>query len=118
MIAEGKRSTCDAATHIRELKALVEETVDEGAVRRESRMFKALSDPSRLRILRLVADREMCVCEVMAAFDMTQPNASHHLGILEDAGLLRARTEGRWTFYKIAEPSLLDLVERIGKGSG
>jgi len=116
LIAEGKRPVCDPTDYIQELKELVEETVDEKTVRRSSRVFKALSEPSRLRIIRLVAVRDLCVCEIMAALDMTQPTASHHLNILEGAGLLRVRREGKWTFYGIAEPDLVDLIERIGKG--
>ncbi len=118
LIADGKRPACDPRKHIQELKGLVEKTVDEGAIKRSSRIFKALSDPSRLRMMRLLAVRDLCVCEVMAALDMTQPTASHHLNILEDTGLLRAKREGKWTFYGIAEPSLVDLIERIGRRLG
>jgi len=118
LIAEGKRAVCDPTEYIEELKELVEKTVDEEMVRRGSKVFRALSEPSRLKIVRLLKVRDLCVCEIMAAFDMTQPTASHHLNILEDAGLVTARREGKWTFYGIAEPSLIALIEQISRGLG
>ena len=79
-------------------------------------MFKALGDESRLSILRLLQKREMCVCEIMIALEMTQPTASHHLGILERAGLVRERRDGRWVFYSIPRlqvKSLLEMAEKV-----
>ena len=70
-----------------------------------SRFFKALADGIRLRILSLLVTREMCVCEVMVALDLTQPTASHHLGILENVGLVKHRKEGKWVFYRLSDPS-------------
>ena len=62
---------------------------------------KALSDETRLRILNLLLERECCVCEVMQALDISQTRASRNLGILQDAGFLKARREGLWIFYFI-----------------
>ena len=70
-------------------------------------MFKALADETRLKILRLLAKREMCVCEVMAALDLTQPTASHHLRILEHTGLVKDRKDGKWVFYSLADPVVM-----------
>jgi len=47
----------------------------------------------------------MCVCEVMVALDLTQPTASHHLRILENVGLVKARKEGKWVFYALPDPA-------------
>ncbi len=86
------------------LKALAEKNVsNEGAVRK-AKFFKALADPTRLRILGLLEVREMCVCEVMVALDLTQPTASHHLHILENVGLVEHRKEGKWVFYTLNDP--------------
>ena len=82
---------------------------DEKETRDLSRVFKALSDPKRLGILRLLEVRDMCVCELMVALDMTQPNLSHHVKILEREGFVEKRKEGKWTFYS----SLYD--ERISQ---
>jgi len=60
---------------------------------------KALSDETRLRILNILLERECCVCEVMQALDISQSRASRNLGILEDAGFLKARRDGVWIVY-------------------
>ena len=62
---------------------------------------KALSDETRLRILNLLLERECCVCEVMQALDISQSRTSRNLGILQDAGFLKARRDGLWIVYAI-----------------
>jgi ArsR family transcriptional regulator len=63
--------------------------------------MKALSDETRLRILNLLLERECCVCEVMQALDISQSRASRNLSALHDAGFLKLRKEGLWSFYSI-----------------
>jgi len=63
--------------------------------------IKALSDETRLRILNILLERECCVCEVMQALDISQSRASRNLGILEDAGFLKARRDGVWIVYSV-----------------
>jgi ArsR family transcriptional regulator len=92
---------------------LAEEISDKASARRQSRFFKALADETRLRILGLLGVREMCVCEVMVALGLTQPTASHHLGLLENAGLVNARKEGKWVFYSIASSDLLANLQKL-----
>jgi ArsR family transcriptional regulator len=87
------------------LKELADEAMSIESAERNSKVFKALSDETRLRILGLLAVREMCVCEVMVALDLTQPTASHHLRILENVGLVKDRKEGKWVFYGLSNPS-------------
>jgi len=72
-----------------------------------------LADEIRLRIVKLLGVREMCVCEVMIALGLTQPTASHHLGLLENAGLVKDRKKGKWVFYSIANPKLLHNMKKI-----
>jgi hypothetical protein len=62
----------------KELIRLAEESADVKQSRKQGKFFKALSDEKRIRILRLLMIREMCVCELMIALDVTQPNLSHH----------------------------------------
>ena len=61
--------------------------------------FRALGDPTRLRILELVAQGEQCVCELASAIDIPQPLLSHHLKILRQSGFITMRKEGRWNYY-------------------
>lgn len=69
-------------------------------------VFKALSDETRLRTLKLLEDRELCVCEIVAGLDMVQPKVSFHLKILKDAGLIRDRRQGKWIHYSIHDSDM------------
>lgn len=76
-------------------------------------MFKALSDPARLRLLSLVAARaggEACVCELSAGFDLSQPTISHHLKVLREAGLLTSERRGTWVYYRVEPTELARLA--------
>ena len=103
-------TSCTPTERINELKSRISE--DEGSFRRLEDFFVALGDATRLRMLKLIADEELCSCEVMAALGLTQPTTSHHLGILERTGLLSSRRNGKWVFYKIANPKVRNLVTR------
>jgi ArsR family transcriptional regulator len=69
------------------------------------RVAKALSDPTRVRILHALADREFCVCELVALIDRGQPTISRHLGILRDAGLVEDVRDGQWVNYRLRRPT-------------
>lgn len=66
-------------------------------------IFKALSEESRLRILSLLLQGEMCVCEIEASLNMTQSNASRHLTVLRQSGILLSYKKAQWTYYRINE---------------
>ena len=68
-----------------------------------SRLFKALGDDVRLRIIALLAHGELCVCHIEAALELTQPNASRHLAILRAAGIVSHRRRDKWVHYRLAE---------------
>lgn len=63
--------------------------------------MKALSNETRLRILNVLLERECCVCEVMQALDISQSRASRNLGILQEAGFLKAGRDGAWIVYSM-----------------
>lgn len=67
------------------------------------RVMKALSDPNRVRIMKMLEQREMCVCEICAALGIPQPTISSHLKILEAADLVASRKEGLWVNYRLEE---------------
>lgn len=92
--------------------------VDE--VKALSRLFKALADETRLRIVALLVHGELCVCHVESALGLTQPNASRQLGILRAAGVVEHRRERSWVYYRLREQSedttrrvMRELVERF-----
>jgi ArsR family transcriptional regulator len=68
-------------------------------------IFRALADPSRLRILNLLRGGELCVCYIVDALNMPQPKISRHLAYLRKVGLVLARREGLWIHYRLASPS-------------
>jgi len=82
-------------------------------MRELTKVFKALSDETRLRILNLLFERECCVCEVMQALDISQTRASRNLGILYDAGLLKVRRDGLWALYSINEEVTKEYLGRL-----
>ena len=76
------------------------------------RIFKALADPTRLRIMILLRRRELCVCELMYILEMEQSRVSHHMRVLREAGIAEDVREGRWIIYRLpdqAKPLLEDL---------
>lgn len=64
-------------------------------------VFNILSDKTRLRILLLLLNKDLCVCEIYAALDMSQPRVSRQLAILKQSRLIKDRREGKWIYYKI-----------------
>lgn len=67
------------------------------------KVLKALSDPSRVKIMKMLQKRVMCVCEIKEALRIAQSTASKHLKILEDAGLVTSYKEGLWVNYILAD---------------
>jgi len=64
-------------------------------------IFKALSDETRLRILKLLEEREICVCELMQVLEMPQSTISRHMNVLRRAGLVKGRRNGKWVHYRL-----------------
>jgi ArsR family transcriptional regulator len=69
------------------------------------RLFAALADPTRLRLLNLMNGREVCVCYFVEILKQAQPKISRHLAYLRRAGIVAARREGKWMHYRIERPS-------------
>lgn len=67
------------------------------------KVMKALSDPSRVKIIKMLQRRMMCVCEIQEALGVAQSTASNHLRVLEEAGLTTYRKDGLWVNYTLAE---------------
>ncbi len=67
------------------------------------RVMKALSDPNRVKILKLLQEHPLCVCELQAALDIAQPTVSNHLKVLEEAGLVDYRKSGLWVYYHLSD---------------
>jgi ArsR family transcriptional regulator len=77
-----------------------------------ARVFKALGDPVRLRLLSLIASHaggEACVCDLTDAFDLTGPTISHHLKVLREAGVIDGERRGTWVYYRVLPTTLQTL---------
>lgn len=70
-------------------------------MKEQAKIFKALGDPVRLEIIRLLLDKELCVCHILSAFKVSQPTISHHLKALKYAGVVNDRREGKWIYYSL-----------------
>ena len=98
------------------------------------KVMKALSDPNRVKIIKMLQHKTMCVCEMREALQVAQPTVSKHLKLLEDAGLVTFRKDGTWVNYQLTDggnspyvasllgnlrhwmeddPQIADLVEKL-----
>jgi DNA-binding transcriptional ArsR family regulator len=82
-------------------------------LRRAEKLMGAVGDSNRMKILLLLSKREMCVCELESALGMPQPTVSHHLGLLEQADLLRRSKKGRFVFYEVQDTPALELLKNL-----
>jgi len=88
---------------------LVREPLTAGQAAELSRVFKAMGDPVRLRLLSLIASHEggeACVCDLTGVFELTGPTISHHLKVLREAGLIVGERRGTWIYYRIQPEAL------------
>lgn len=82
--------------------------------------FKALSDPVRIKILKLLEKKRMCVCELTEVLKIGQSNVSHHLKVLKEAGLVNDRKSGLWVDYELSKgeynkysPEVLKMISKV-----
>lgn len=90
--------------------------LDQAAAERLARIFKALGDPTRLRLVSLIAAHdgcEACVCDLVEPTGLSQPTVSHHLRLLVEAGLIEREQRGRWAYYRIVEAALDTLAQSL-----
>ncbi|SRR5579883_151 len=77
--------------------------------------FHALSDPLRIQVLELLRSQELCVCDLCKHLGTTQSKLSFHLKTLKEAGLVRARQEGRWIYYSLNLPQFVILEQYLAE---
>ncbi len=88
-------------------------------VRPASALLKALADDTRLRIVALLAHGEVCVCHISSALELSQPNASQHLTVLRNAGVVASRRQGSWIHYRLAnepDPARARILRAVLEG--
>jgi len=94
------RDVCRPNEKLSQLKKKVDR-VDNLKIKRLEQVFFSLTDKTRLTVLLLLVDEELCSCEIMVALDLTEPTTPHHPGILERADVVGSRRGGKWLFYRV-----------------
>jgi ArsR family transcriptional regulator len=85
-------------------------TTEPLALDQAQRLLRALADPIRLQVVQTLQHGERCVCDLSGDLDLAQSKLSFHLKVLKEAGLIRARQEGRWIYYRL-EPSAINVLQ-------
>ncbi|WP_138005552.1 ArsR/SmtB family transcription factor [Halalkalirubrum salinum] len=93
------------------LTSLFELGADDEQVDAQLTVFKALANEHRVRILDALRDGEMCACELQVVLDAPQSTVASHLRELKDAGIVRKRRQGKWTYYRIGDTAVLQLLD-------
>jgi len=102
-----------AEEYAHRLRKLLEGVIEHEKAEKAAKVFSAVSDPVRIKILKLLEKESMCVCELMGTLNMRQPLISYHLKFLREAGLIKPVRKGKWVFYKIADKKVLRMIDKI-----
>ncbi|SEW32588.1 ArsR/SmtB family transcription factor [Natrinema salifodinae] len=106
----------DPAERIADLQSI---DAADGDISGQATVFKALGNEDRLRILRALRESECCGCELQVVLDAPQSTVATHVRKLKEAGLVKSRKKGKWSYYRIADTAvfeLLDLADAIQEG--
>ncbi len=106
------RCVCDMAKYSDQLRQFAKQG-DFLLFKKMSNIYKALGDERRQNIIYLLLEKEMCVCEILTALECNQSTVSHHLRILENAGVVTSRREGKWVFYRVIEEERVKQLNQI-----
>jgi len=112
-VPESTRQTLDRLYENPEnrLTSLFELTPDDEQVDAQLSVFKALANEHRIRILEALKEGELCACEVQVVLDAPQSTVASHLRELKDSGLVKTRRQGKWTYYRIGDTAVLQLLD-------
>ena len=92
---------------------------DDEGIGEAAAVFKALSDETRLRILKTISHMStLCECNLVPEFGLTQPTISYHLKVLRGAGLIRSERKGQWVYHQVNEKAVLAAVRRLSEIAG
>lgn len=87
--------------------------LNENELSSEAKIFKALADVNRLKIIKLLKEGELCVCELTTALLTSQSTVSHHLSVLKNAGLIKERKEGKWSYFRLSEGAVIEILNQV-----
>lgn len=113
-----KKGICageEVERYMEELKGLISVLYSYKEKQKLANFYKALADPTRINMVRIIGTRSLAVCELTAILGISQPTVTHHLKILERAGIIRPRRKGRLTYYELMRKELPKEFEKILK---
>lgn len=105
----------DTAAHI---EALQRRRADGETVQTQQTVFKALAHEDRLQILAALRESELCVCELQVVLDAPQSTVASHLRKLKDAGMITSRKKGKWSYYRITDTAVFELLDLAASMEG
>lgn len=106
--------SCDAhLVHLEQVREVQPEILSVDQAQQMAEFFAALADPSRLRLLSALANRELCVCDLAAAVKVSESAVSHQLRILRSQRLVKYRREGRNVYYSLADHHIISLYQEV-----
>ena len=122
LLSSRRQPSRDGSQLVADLSAccspITDGVLDVVAAERLAAVFKALAEPTRLRLVSLIAAQEgaeACVCDLTAPVGLTQPTVSHHLKILVEAGLLERTQRGKWAYYALVPAALAALAAMLAR---
>lgn len=98
---------------LKKINIIISKTEDENALYEFIDIFKAFSDPTRLKILCLLQNSDLCVCEMMHILEKPQSTLSHHLSVLKNARLIKPHKKGVWIYYKLEKPEIGEFLDNF-----
>ena len=81
----------------------------------EVEVFKALADPTRLKILECIKKGEKCICEIIPYTGKSQPNVSQHLKVMKHAGIINERKDGTRIMIKVSKKEIYDIIDKVSR---
>lgn len=110
MSIENSDENCDICCSVEDLINTLpsDETLEDNAA-----VLKSLADPTRLKIIYLLKNGELCVCQILEAIDKSQSTISHHLNMMKKEGVLSARKQGKWIYYTLTNDDIIQSLEKI-----
>jgi ArsR family transcriptional regulator, lead/cadmium/zinc/bismuth-responsive transcriptional repressor len=108
--------SCDAhLVHLEQVRQVQPEIMPVDKAQQMAEFFNALADPSRLRLMSALANRELCVCDLAAAVKVSESAVSHQLRILRSQRLVKYRREGRNVYYSLADNHVMNLYREVAE---
>ncbi|KXS40511.1 MULTISPECIES: ArsR/SmtB family transcription factor [unclassified Candidatus Frackibacter] len=105
--------TCqEYCPNFKNIKELKNKELSEDIIQKLAATFKVLGDPTRIKIINILANKELCVCDISELLDMTQSAISHQLRKLRDLNLVKYRKEGRVVYYSLDDHHILQLFNQ------